>query len=69
MTNKRVHVHCEGQIEETLVKTMLAPYLAGTGAFAYPVPAATKRGARKRFKGGIVSYEQVRHQLTRLCRQ
>ncbi len=69
MTGKRVYIYCEGQTEETFVKRILSSYLAGVGIYAYPVAAATKRTARKKFKGGVTTYDRIKHQLEMLCKQ
>lgn len=61
----RIYVFCEGQTEETFVRDILAPYYARQQIFLNPVLAQTSPG----YKGGIVSYGKVKHQVERLCKQ
>lgn len=65
---KRVFIYVEGQTEETFVRDVLAPYLLQKCAiFLIPTLARTKRTkAGQTFKGGIVSYEQVKRDVQNL---
>ena len=64
---KHVFVYVEGQTEETFVRDMLGPYLQSFDLYLTPILARTKRSkAGTVFKGGIVSYTQVRRDILRL---
>lgn len=65
---KRVLVYVEGQTEETFVRDVLAPYLAQKcSIYLIPTLARTKRTkAGQTFKGGIVSYGQVKRDILNL---
>ncbi|NPE60936.1 DUF4276 family protein [Dickeya dadantii] len=61
----RVNIFVEGQTEETFVRDVLAPAFAYQQIYFTPILAQTSRG----YKGGIVSYGKVKHQIERLCKQ
>lgn len=61
----RVYVFVEGQTEETFVREVLAPHYAPRQIFLNAILAQTSPG----YKGGIVGYGKVKHQLERLCKQ
>ncbi len=65
---KQVLVYVEGQTEETFVRDVLAPHLFTTcSIFVIPTLARTKRTkSGQTFKGGIVSYGQVKKDLRNL---
>ena len=65
---KKVLIYVEGQTEETFVRTVLTPYLSRKcGLFLVSTLARTKRTKSGRtFKGGIVSFGQIRRDLIRL---
>jgi len=64
---KKVLVYVEGQTEETFVRDLLAPFLQRRSIWLVPVLARTKRTkAGHTFKGGIVSYNQVRRDVLNL---
>lgn len=64
---KKVLVYVEGQTEETFVRDVLAPSLQQRDVLLVPVLARTKRTkAGHTFKGGIVSYSQVRRDILHL---
>ncbi len=65
---KKVLIYVEGQTEETFVREVLAPYLWQKCQLQFvPTLARTKRTkAGHTFKGGIVSYQQVRRDVLRL---
>lgn len=64
---KKVLVYVEGQTEETLVRDLLGPHLARREVSLVPVLARTKRTRSGNvFKGGILSYKQVRGDILRL---
>lgn len=66
---KRVHILVEGQTEETFVRTLLAPHLLRQGLAVTAILATTKRvKAGGKFRGGIVSFGQVRRDLKLLLR-
>lgn len=61
----RLYIFVEGQTEETFVQELLVPYYANKQIYMTPILAETSRG----HKGGIVNYDRIRNQLTKLCRQ
>lgn len=65
---KKVLIYVEGQTEETFVRDVLAPYLQRKCAlYLIPTLARTKRTrSGQTFKGGIVSYGQVKRDLRNL---
>ena len=63
----KVLVFVEGQTEETFVNDVLGPFLGAKSIYLIPVLARTKRTRDGRtFKGGIVSYRQVKREILRL---
>lgn len=61
---RRVLVLAEGQTEEAFVGRVLYPHFLVLGLALRPVVIATKRvKAGGKFKGGITSYQQVRHEV------
>jgi hypothetical protein len=64
----RVLIYVEGQTEETFVRDVLAPHLMKTCQIELkPTLARTKRTkSGQTFKGGIVSYAQVKKDIRRL---
>jgi len=64
----KVLVYVEGQTEETFVRDVLGPYLwQSCEMILTPTLARTKRTkSGQTFKGGIVSYEQVKGDIRRL---
>lgn len=67
---KRVFVYVEGQTEETFVRDVLSPYLLQKCEIQLTTTLArTKRTkSGQTFKGGIVSYPQVRRDILNLLR-
>ncbi|MGB9873201.1 MAG: DUF4276 family protein, partial [Anaerolineae bacterium] len=64
---KKVLVYVEGQTEETFVRDVLDPHLSLQGIYLKPILARTKRTRSGTvFKGGILSYKQVRRDVLRL---
>jgi hypothetical protein len=63
----RVLVLVEGQTEETFVKEVLAPYLAPRNIYLQYTILKTRREVdRPDFKGGVVSYHQIRGDVLKL---
>lgn len=63
----RVLVLVEGQTEETFVKEVLAPYLAPRNVYLQYTILKTRREVdRPDFRGGVVSYHQLRGDVLRL---
>ena len=63
----KVLILVEGQTEETFVREVLAPHLAGRGVYPIARLATTKRvKSGSDFKGGIVSYGKFRNDIIRL---
>ncbi|MBR3318822.1 MAG: DUF4276 family protein [Atopobiaceae bacterium] len=65
---RNVYIYCEGQTEEAFVNEILAPYLRQLKIYAWPIIAATKRSSRKKYRGGIMRYDRIRHELRMLCK-
>ena len=66
---KKVLIYVEGQTEETFIRDVLGPYLGRLNIYLIPTLARTKRTrSGKTFKGGIVSYKQVRGDILTLLR-
>jgi len=64
---KRVLILVEGQTEERFVNRVLAPQLQKHEIVAIPTIVVTKRvKGGQHFKGGVLSYQQVRGDLLRL---
>lgn len=64
---KRVLILVEGQTEERFVNRVLAPQLLKHEIVAIPTIVVTKRAkGGQQFKGGVLSYQQVRGDLLRL---
>lgn len=61
----RVYLLVEGQTEEAFVRELLEPHYARLGLYLTPIIVRTSPG----HKGGVVSYEKIKPQLQRLCRQ
>lgn len=63
----RAYALVEGQTEETFIKRVLGPHLAGLDIHLKPILASTKRAKDgRKFKGGVTRYEPVRKDLRRL---
>ncbi|AXJ02418.1 protein of unknown function (DUF4276) [Cyclonatronum proteinivorum] len=62
---KRVIIFCEGQTEETFVRTVLAPHFQGLSIWIYPVLLKTSSSGR----GGVVTYGKIKRQLIRKCKE
>lgn len=65
---KYVYILVEGQTEEEFVREVLQPHLLTHDVFMQPTLATTRRTAQQHFKGGVVSYDQVKYDLQRLLR-
>ena len=64
---RRVLILVEGQTEERYANQVLGPHLWSVGVSAVPKIVVTKRAKGvSHFKGGVVSYQQVRGDLRRL---
>ncbi len=66
MTFIRLHVTSEGQTEEAFVKRILAPHLGGfnVSADARSVLTSKDRKAHKEYRGGLISYEKAKADIT-----
>lgn len=63
----RVLVLVEGQTEETFVKEVLAPHLSPRGIYLQYTILKTRREVdRPDFRGGVISYRQIRGDVIRL---
>ena len=64
----RLIIYCEGEAEEKFVNDILYDYLLDEGIYVTPIIFATKRTPTKKFKGGGLSYDRIKNELTRLCK-
>lgn len=65
----KILILVEGQAEETFVREVLAPYLSRNGVYPIAKLATTKRvKSGPHFKGGIVSYYELRLEWSRVLR-
>lgn len=63
----RALVLVEGQTEETFVKEVLAPYLAPRDVYLrYTILKTRREVDRPDFRGGVISYRQIRGDVLRL---
>lgn len=56
-----LYIYCEGSTEEIFVKTLLVPYFEPRGIYIKTILASGR--------GGVAQYEQVKRDLTRICRE
>jgi len=64
---KRILVSVEGQTEETFVRDVLGPQLLPRQVILQPVLVSTSRQrSGSKFKGGLVSYQQVNREINQL---
>jgi hypothetical protein len=61
----RVYVFCEGQTEETFVREVLYEHFLRRDIWLNPIIVSTG----KKSKGGVVSYQQVKGQVEKMCKQ
>lgn len=62
-----LHILCEGQTEERFVKEVLSPYLQQFNIYPKPILLLTSK--KKNARGGMLSYAQVKRDLTILQKQ
>ncbi len=63
----RVFVSAEGQTEETFVREILRPHLRDLNVELQPIVITTHRVKQgRKFKGGVLSYDQTRNEIERL---
>lgn len=65
---KNVYIYCEGQTEESFVNNILCPYFLNIDIYVRPIICSTKRTASKKYKGGIVNYAKIKHELPIICK-
>lgn len=65
----RLNIVVEGQTEEAFVRDLLGPHLASFGVGCSARCAQTGRKRGKVFKGGVLDYEQFRHDLVDWMKQ
>jgi hypothetical protein len=63
--NTRINILVEGQTEETFVREILVPHLAGLQVWLTPRIVETSKG----YKGGAVSYSKIVREVSLWCRQ
>lgn len=62
-----LHILCEGQTEERFVKEVLSPHLQEFNIYTKPILLITSK--KKNARGGMLSYEQAKRDLTILQKQ
>lgn len=63
----KVLIYVEGQTEETFIRDVLSPHLHPKGVYPVPILARTRRTrSGDVFKGGVITYGQVRREVLRL---
>lgn len=66
---RRLHILCEGQTEETVVRDVIAPYLQDIGVIATCSVHKTKRPAGgPAYKGGLSSWKRIYEEIRLLLR-
>lgn len=65
----RLYIYCEGQTEESFVKSLLFPYFAQKNIWVYPIVCRTKEGPNGIFKGGITDYNKAVKEIRKICNQ
>ena len=65
---KKVYIYCEGQTEEAFVNNVLYPYFFNNDIYVCPIICSTKRTASKKYKGGILNYGKMKHELPIICK-
>ncbi len=66
---RNIYVYCEGSTEEAFVNRVLAPYLAYSQIYCTPIVCKSGGKHQKTYRGGILSYEKIKHELILLCKQ
>ncbi|MDE5562474.1 MAG: DUF4276 family protein [Clostridiales bacterium] len=64
-----LYIYCEGQTEESFVKSLLAPHFLNYNIYTIPIICRTKEGPNSIHKGGIVDYTKAVKEIRRLCYQ
>lgn len=62
---KRIYVYCEGQTEESFVKTVLADYFARQEIYLTPILCNISSSR----KGGVSKFSIIKSELTKICRK
>lgn len=62
----RLYIYCEGHTEKMFTERLLQPFLESRGIEANTILAGNGSLGRK---GGIINYNQVRRDLSRICRE
>ena len=63
-----VYIYVEVQTEESFVNNILCPYFLNSDIYVRPIVCSTKRTASKKYKGGIVNYGKIKHELPIICK-
>jgi hypothetical protein len=59
----------EGQTEEKFIKELLGPYFANQSIYIVPIIVSTsRRKSGSKYKGGVVSFEQVKSEVLKLLK-
>lgn len=64
-----LYIYCEGQTEESFVKSLLVPYFASKKIFVKPIICRTKEGPAGIYRGGITDYNKAVREIKKLCTQ
>ncbi|MBB6170061.1 hypothetical protein HNR23_000121 [Nocardiopsis mwathae] len=66
---RRLHILCEGQTEETVVRETIAPYLEARGVYATHSILTTRRAAGgSAFKGGVSKWSKIQVEIRLLLK-
>ena len=61
----RLHIFCEGQTEETIVREVLQEHFNRFGVYVNPIVIRTSKSSR----GGIATYAKIRWRIEKKCKE
>ncbi len=64
-----LYVYCEGQTEESFVKSILSVHFLAKGVILFPIIHRTKEGPKGIFRGGITDYNRAVNEIRKICTQ
>ncbi len=66
---KNVYIYCEGQTEEAFINEIVMPYFVEQDIYVYPFRCTTSNHRGVKYKGGAVSYDKIKNELTKICKE
>jgi len=66
---KNLYIYCEGPTEESFINNVLYQYLINADICVFPIVCETKRTVNRKHKGGVSSYQKIKDELSKLCKQ